>query len=81
MMSVFTYHGRAIQCKRFDEDDCVIHLYYDVQLYADELSDASLRQEKLNAAKELKLHKSLKRRSHNKGRLTDAELAALKPQT
>ena len=79
--SVFTYHGRAIQCKRFDEDDCVIHLYYDAQLYADELSDASLRLEKLNAAKELKTAQELKRRSHNKGRLTDAELAALKPQT
>ena len=45
------------------------------------MSDASLRLEKLNAAKELKTAQELKRRSHNKGRLTDAELAALKPQT
>lgn len=79
--AVFTYHGRAIQCKRFDEDDCVIHLYYDAQLYADELSDASSRQEKLNATLELKANKELKRRAHNKGRLTDEELEALKPQT
>ena len=34
---VFTYHGWAVQYKRFD-DGCVIHLYYDAQLYADELA-------------------------------------------
>ena len=79
--TVFTYHGRAIQCKRFDEDDCVIHRYYDAQLYADELSDASTRQEKLNAVRALKTTTELKRRDQHKGRLTDKELEALKPQT
>ena len=76
---VFTFHGRAVQCTKFSQDGFDVYLYFDSQLFADELADSSMRLEKKNNTNAVKLEAENKRISRGKGRLSAAELAALAP--
>ena len=75
----FTYHDRSVRCSCFEEDGFNIHLYLDLDLFAEEDKDLISRTEKKNESIKTKRAQEEKRRSNGKGRLTDAELAALVP--
>ena len=76
---LFVYHGRAIHSLRIEQNAFNVFLYFDAQLYADELADATARQVKKNEILEHKKQAEENRRYKGKGRLSDEELAALKP--
>lgn len=76
---LFIYNGRAVQSLRIQQEDYNIFVFFDSQLYADELADATERMQKKNAATDRKLQTELKRRGKSKGRLTDQELSKLQP--
>lgn len=48
---LFTYNGRAIQSFKIEEDGFNVFVYYDAQLYANELADAAERAEQKNEKK------------------------------
>ena len=75
----FSFNGRGIHCITFREEGFDIHLYLDTALFAEEMADLTVRAERLNQTIENKRAKELKRRSKNRGRLTDAQLEQLKP--
>ena len=77
----FSFNGRGIQCITFKEEGFNIHLYLDTDLFSEEVADLTVRTEKHNNTTLYKKDKELKRRSKNKGRLTDEQLAGLKPLT
>ena len=77
---VFSYHGRGIQSISFTEnDEYTIHLFFDSDLYSEELSDMTKRLEKKNNAIEHKKCTEEERRKNGKGRLSDEELEKLVP--
>ena len=77
---LFTYNGRAIQALRIDDEGFSVFVYFDAQLYANELADATERGEKLNGTLELKCNREMERRSKGQGRLTDEELEQIEPR-
>lgn len=56
---LFTYNGRAIQSFKIEEDGFNVFVYYDAQLYANELADAAERAEQKNEVKDEKLQREL----------------------
>lgn len=78
---LFSYHGRAVQAKKFALTGCNVFLFFDSLLFADEMSDLAGRTEKSNAAIVLRRRTEEERRGRRKGRLSDAELAELVPLT
>lgn len=78
---LFSYHGRAVQAKKFTQTGFNVYLFFDSLLFEDEISDLAGRTEKSNAVIDLKRKKEEKRRSQKKGRLSDAELSELVPLT
>ena len=80
--ALFSYHGRAVQSKKISSEKGVdIYLFFDTQLFEDEISDLASRTEKHNNTVEASRTRETKRRSNNKGRLTDEQLAKLVPLT
>ena len=75
----FTYNGRGIMCMTLPQDGFNVHVYLDTELFHHELSDATSRLEAANERKDAKRAIEEGRRSRGKGRLTDAQLAALEP--
>ena len=74
---MFTIDNRAVFFKPFENENHVVWLYYDAQLYADEAADACGRLEARNEARS-------RRREQLAGRgvkLMDADLEALRPET
>ncbi|RRF99264.1 MAG: hypothetical protein DUD39_05320 [Coriobacteriaceae bacterium] len=67
-------------CETFPQDGFSVHLYLDSELYHHEMSDSMSRLEGTNDAREAKRAAELKRRARGRGRLTDAEIAALEPE-
>lgn len=79
---IFVFKGRAIHSRKVSDNTSTseqVFLYFDAQLYADEMADATLRAEKLNATNEKKLELEQARRTKGHGRLTDQEFADLLP--
>lgn len=77
---LFTYNGRAVQSFKIEEDGFNVFVYYDAQLYANELADAAERAEQKNEVKDGKIQWELNRREKGKGKLTDEQLSELQPQ-
>lgn len=77
---VFNYNGRAIHAKKIESEGFNVFIYYDAQLYANELADAVQRGEKQNNSDLKKIELENQRRVKGKGRLSDEELAALQPK-
>ena len=75
----FVYHGRAIQYKEYPQEGFNVFLYFDTQLFADEMEDYCERLEKQNNTNEIKAKAENKRILQGKGRLSAEELEALKP--
>ena len=79
---LFNYHNRAVQSKKISSENGVdIYLFFDTQLFEDEISDLASRTEKHNNTVEASRSREAKRRSNNKGRLTDEQLVELVPLT
>ena len=76
----FIYNNRAIQAHRIEKDGFNIFVYFDTQLYANELADYGLRGEKANNTRQRKIDLEMARRSKGKGRLSEEQLAALEPK-
>lgn len=77
---VFSYNGRAIQAHKIAKDDFNVFVYFDAQLYANELADSVLRGEKDNNTRQKKIDTEMTRRSKGKGKLTQEELDELQPK-
>lgn len=77
----FSFNGRGIHSLTIQEDGFNIHLFLDTDLLAQEISDITKRTEKKNNATEVKKEREMVRGGKGKGRLTDDELASLKPIT
>lgn len=76
---VFTFRGRSIYYKSFDNGERVHHLYYDMSLANAETTDLVLRSQRRNSAKECRIRTEEERRKNRrKTRLTDIELEALR---
>lgn len=77
----FTYHSRSIQYSSFDveNDTAKLHIYFDPELYSDEMATATARMEERNCGIEKERQAEKKRREKGKGKLSDSELEALKP--
>ncbi len=77
---VFNYNNRAIQAFKVEKDGVNVFVFFDAQLYANELADAVARANKNNEDSDKKIQMEQKRREKGKGRLSDEELAALAPK-
>lgn len=77
---LFVYHGRAIQSLKIEGDGFNIFVYYDAQLYANELADAAERGERKNAQKDAKMQMEQSRRKKGVGKLSDEQMDKLQPQ-
>ena len=64
---------------KIEKDGFNLFIYYDSQLYANELADSVDRANKKNEACDKKLLAEEKRRNKGKGRLSDEELEKLQP--
>ena len=77
---LFVYHDRAIQSFKIQKDGFNVFVYYDAQLYANELADAAERAQHKNEVKDGKLQKELSRRMKGNGKLSDEQMSDLQPQ-
>ena len=77
---VFTYNDRAIQAFKIEKDGFNVFVFFDAQLYANELADAVARANKNNETRDQKIQMEQKRRDKGRGRLSDEELADLQPK-
>ena len=77
---IFSYNGRAIQAHKIAKDDFNVFVYFDAQLYANELADSVLRGEKDNNTRQKKIDAEMTRRSKRKGRLTQEQIDELQPR-
>ncbi len=75
--SAFSFRRRSIYAKRIEGEGWVVHLFLDPHLLAEESADLVARLENKNAGLDKKRRAEHKRRAKGKGRLTEAELAAL----
>ena len=80
-MESFTFNERAIQSKTVDYEEFNIHIFFDADLFAQELADMTIRTEKKNNTTEEKRKKEEELRENKKGKLTQEELDKLKPIT
>ena len=77
--SVFNYNKRPVCFNLYPKGDYNVFLFYDMKLASDEAGTTVDRLTTLNETNERKTETENKRRKKNKGRLTDDELAKLKP--
>lgn len=64
---VFSYNGRAIQAFKIEQGAFNLFVYYDAQLYANELADAVDRANKRNETLDKKVQAEKGRRAKGKG--------------
>ncbi len=69
-----------IQAFKIEQDGFNVFVFFDAQLYANELADAVARANKNNEGCDRKVQMEQKRRNKGKGRLSDKELAKLQPR-
>ena len=83
----FTYGSRSIKAKKFEvkfdhsEEEFNVFLYLNMDLFNDELADLTKRTEQRNNTVEVRRKREERRRSKNKGKISDEELAKLVPTT
>ena len=77
---MFPFNGRAIQALKIVEASFNVSVFFDTQLYANDLADVIERGEKINNTNAVKLDSEMKRRAKGAPRLTNEELQALQPQ-
>ena len=77
---VFTYNDCAIQAFKIEQAGFNVFVFFDAQLYANELADAVAGANKNNEVCDRKVQMEQKRRNKGKGRLSDKELAKLQPR-
>lgn len=77
---LFVYHGRAIQSFKIEGNGFNVFVYYDAQLYANELADAAERAQRKNVQKDGKAQQELSRRKKGVGKLSDEQMEELQPQ-
>lgn len=77
---LFVYHDRAIQSLKIEGDGFNVFVYYDAQLYANELADAADRAARKNEQKDGKVQAELKRRARGVGKLSAEQMEKLQPQ-
>ena len=77
---MFPFNGRAIQALKIVEASFNVSVFFDTQLYANDLADVIERGEKINNTNAVKLDSEMKRRAKGTPRLTNEELQALQPQ-
>ena len=69
-----------IQAFKIEQDGFNVFVFFDAQLYANELADAVAGANKNNEVCDRKVQMEQKRRNKGKGRLSDKELAKLQPR-
>ncbi len=77
---MFPFNGRAIQALKIVEASFNVSVFFDTQLYANDLADVIERGEKINNTNAVKLDSEMKRCAKGTFRLTNEELQALQPQ-
>ena len=77
---MFPFNGRAIQALKNAEAGFNVFVFFDAQLYANELADAVKRGEKTNNTNAVKLDSEMKRRAKGIPRLTNEGFQALQSQ-
>ena len=80
----FRYANRTIFYSEIDvdaENDFKIYLYCDISLYKEEMNTIISKYEKQNQTTEYRIEQEMKRREKKKGKLSDKQLADLKPIT
>lgn len=77
----FLYHGRSVFCMTYEREGYHVHLYLDTSLLYAETNDLISRLQKQNQTTEHRKEKELMRRSKQRGRLSDEQLAALVPRS
>ncbi len=75
----FTYNGRAVLCRALPREGFTVHLFLDTEPCHRETGDAAARLEAANERRAGELEREERRRSKGKGKLTDEELAGLRP--
>lgn len=78
---LFTFHGRAIHYLCLPQPGYQLFIFFDAQLYADEMAAAAQRQERANDRCQKLQDRECKRRAQGCGRLTDEEWARRQPQS
>lgn len=78
--NMFPFNGRAIQALKIVEASFNVSVFFDTQLYANDLADVIERGEKINNTNAVKLDSEMKRCAKGTFRLTNEELQALQPQ-
>ena len=77
---LFVYHERAIQSFKIEGKGFNVYVYYDAQLYANELADAAERAQRKNELADGKVQQELKRREKGIGKLSDEQMDQLQPK-
>ena len=77
---LFVYHERAIQSFKIEDKGFNVYVYYDAQLYANELADAAERAQHKNEQVDGKVQQELKRREKGRGKLSDEQMDQLQPK-
>ena len=77
---LFVYHERAIQSFKIEDKGFNLYVYYDAQLYANELADAAERAQHKNEQVDGKVQQELKRREKGRGKLSDEQMDQLQPK-
>lgn len=77
---LFVYHERAIQSFKIEGKGFNVYVYYDAQLYANELADAAEREQRKNELADGKIQQELKRREKGIGKLSDEQMDQLQPK-
>lgn len=77
---LFVYHERAIQSFKIEDKGFNLYVYYDAQLYANELADAAERAQHKNEQVDGKVQQELNRREKGRGKLSDEKMDQLQPK-
>lgn len=77
---MFPFNGRAIQALKIVEASFNVSVFFETQLYANDLADVIERGEKINNTNAVKLDSEMKRCAKGTFRLTNEEFQALQPQ-
>lgn len=78
--NMFPFNGRAIQALKIVEASFNVSVFFETQLYANDLADVIECGEKINNTNAVKLDSEMKRCAKGTFRLTNEEFQALQPQ-
>jgi len=76
---VFNFRERSVYCNSYKKDGYTVYLYYDMLLAMNETNDAVDRLTRKNNANEEALKKDAKRANKSKRKLTEEQIAGMKP--